>query len=388
MARVLVLGGGFGGLAAVTRLRGQLSTDDEVVLVARDDRFAMGFAKLWDLAGLRPLEEGTRSLHRLADRGVRFVHAEITRVDGPARAVVTSDGELEGDAMIVALGTRSAPAHRELLAGRDAYDLYDPAELPGMRSALEELGAGRVVVAILGGPFRCPPAPYEAALIVDQLLRDRGVRSQVEVLMVTPQPMALPSAGIDASRYVAGHLGDRDVALRSGVRVAAVDADERILSLVPAPGQDGRSEELGFDLLLGVPADAPPDVLHGSGLVGPSGWIEPDPATLRTHAERVYAVGDCTVIPTATAQLPHAGVFAAGQARVAAANVVAELAGGAGQRFDGHGYCFLELPGEQVAYLEGDFYAAPPQVTLQPADHAQFRRKQRYELEHLEAWLG
>jgi sulfide:quinone oxidoreductase len=396
VARVLVLGGGFGGLAAATELRERLP-DAEVVLVARDATFAMGFAKLWDLAGTRDLAEGTRSLLALEDRGIRFVHDEVTAIEAAARSIITADGSRhDADGMVVALGTRPSSAHRRLLAGPDAHDLYDPAALPGMKRALASLTGGRVVVSILGGPFRCPPAPYEGALIVDQVLRDRGVRDDVEVVVTTPQPMSLPAAGVDASRYVAEHLGGVDVELRSGTRVVEVDHDRRTLVLGPAPrpGGDGAAadpddrDELGFDLLLAVPADAPPEVVAGSDLAGDGGWVRPDPATLATAADRVYAVGDCTVIPTASAQLPHAGVFAAAQARVAAANLAADLTGGDHVTFDGHGACFLELPGERVAFVEGDFYADPPQVTLTPADHEQFRRKQAYERDHLDAWLG
>jgi sulfide:quinone oxidoreductase len=397
VARVLVVGGGFGGLAGAAELRQRLGGDDEVLLVARDDVFAMGFAKLWDLAGVRPLVEGTRSLHRLEDRGVRFRHTAVTGIDAAMRTVTTADGEvLAADALLVALGARPSPAHRALLDGPAAHDLYDPAALPAMRRALADIRSGRVVISILGGPFRCPPAPYEAALLVDRSLRDRGVRDDVEVVVTTPQPMSLPVAGVDASRYVASHLEGAGIELRSSTRIASVDHDGGRLATAPAPAGPGAATDpatellssLPFDVWLGVPADTPPAVLEGTALAGPSGWIEPDPHTLRTAHERVYAVGDCTRIPTPTAQLPHAGVFAAAQARVAAANVVAELTGAEPVRFDGHGYCFLELPDERVAFVEGDFYADPPDVRLTPADREQFRRKQAYEREHLDAWLG
>ncbi len=82
-------------------------------------------------------------------------------------------------------------------------------------------------------------------------------------------------------------------------------------------------------------------------------------------------------------------MFAAGEGEVAAANIAADLAGGPGATFDGHGFCFLELPGRRVAFVEGDFFADPePDVQLSEADEERFARKQAYERERLAAWLG
>ncbi len=382
MAQVLVLGGGFGGLAAAHRLREALPEDAEVVVLDRHDGFAMGFAKLWDLSGQRPLGEGTRSRQALQRRGITFVREQVTGIDARARSVTTDRGTLTADGIVVALGTRPAPGHRALLDGPDAHDLYDSSALPAMREALDGVSRGRVVVSILGGPFKCPPAPYEAALIVDGILRRRGVRDDVEVVITTPQPVTLPVAGVDASAYVAGHLGDHDVELRAGHVVSGVDHAGRRLRFA-----DGLPD-LSFDVLLGVPADAPLEVVASCGVADADGWLRPDPRTFATDAPAVYAVGDCTIVPTATAQLPHAGVFAASQGEVAATNLAAELGFGSARAFDGRGACFLELPDELVALVEGDFYADPPAVTLRPADREQFERKQAFERDRLDAWLG
>ena len=379
MAEVLVLGGGFGGLAAANELRSLLTDEDTITLVDRSDRFAMGFAKLWDLSGLRPIDEGTRSLDSLERQGVGFLRADITGIDPGGRQVETTAGTLLADALVVALGATPDPRHRAWLEGDGAHDLYDIRALPAIRRDLDTVDAGRVLVAILGTPFKCPPAPYEAALIVDELLRGRGVRDTVEVAVATPQPMTLPVAGPDASRYVADHLADHGVELLSDRVVRSVDPGHRTIAF-----EDG--SELSYDLLLGVPADAPLSVIHP--LAGGTGWIEPDRATFRTAFERVYAVGDCTHVPTAKGALPHAGVFAAAAGRVAARNIVADLSGGPEAVFDGHGFCFLELPGQRVAFVEGDFYADPQDVTISQADEEQFRRKQAYERDHLDAWLG
>lgn len=390
MARVLVLGGGFGGLAAATELRAALASRDEVVLVAASDRFFMGFAKLWDLAGLRPLDRGTQSLAALEARGIRFVHAQVTAIDPAAVATSTSAGDLTGDAMVVALGTVPAPKHLELLAAGRGHNLYDAEALPAMHAALAGVTSGRVAVAILGGPFKCPPAPYEAALLVDERLRARGVRDAVAVDVVTPQPMTLPAAGPDASAVLAGYLAERGIGLHTGQPVAGAAGSGS------GSGSNGRltlqgdsADALDYAVLLGVPADTLPAVLAATPLVGPSGFLEPDPVTLRTSFDGVYAVGDCTMVPTATAQLPKAGVFAAAEGRVAARNIAADLNGGEPAVFDGRGMCFVEVPGRRVAMVEGNFFARPkPDVHITAATEANFSLKQTYERERLQEWLG
>ena len=357
MAHVLILGGGFGGLAAANELRSALP-DADITLVSAADTFSMGFAKLWDLGGIRPLADGTRPLANLEQRGVRVVHSGIRSVDVAGRsAFVETEGELAGDGLVVALGAAPAQPSVETIRAASGFDLYDGAQLPAIHAALDAFPGGRVTVGILGVPYKCPPAPYEAAL----LLADRGFRVRV----TTPQPMTIPVAGKDASQYVASHLADAGVELRTEHQVSEDDYADA-------------------DVFLGVPAAAPPPVLGQ--------FLQPDKRTLAVpDHERVYAVGDCTAVPTAKGQLPKAGVFAAGEGAVAARNLAADLGGDDSLRttFDGHGYCFLELPGRKVAVVEGDFYAEPePDVELSEATESQFARKQAYEQERLAAWLG
>lgn len=173
MAKVMVLGGGFGGLAAAHELRDRLDNEHEVVLVAEEDRFFVGYAKLWDLVGARPLREGTGRLSALDAHGIRFVRAHIFAIDPARRVVETSADRFDADYLVVALG---AAADRQHLAAAEsgAHNLYDPGRLPAMRTELEQLTSGRVLVTVLGLPYVCPPAPYETAFLVEQHLRSRG----------------------------------------------------------------------------------------------------------------------------------------------------------------------------------------------------------------------
>lgn len=381
MARVVVLGGGFGGIEAATRLR-RLLPEDEVVLVAQDHRFAMGWTKIWDLVGIRELAVGTRELPELADQGIRFVHAEISAIDGGACAAATTAGDLEADAMIVALGADGDPSAVNQLDGVHSHDLYSFTALPAAKRALTATESGHVAVAVMGQPFKCPPAPFEAVLALDEYFRERGLRDDVALSIATPSPGALPVAGPDASRMVAEQVTSRDIELRLEHLLVTIDPASRQLTF-----DTGATVEA--DLLLAVPGAVPPAVVAASDLAGAGGWIHPDPLTLATDVSRVYAVGDCTTVPTATAALPKAGIFAAAEARVAADNVAADLGAGEAVEFTGHGHCYLELPGRQVAVVTGDFFARPkPRVTLEPPSAEAYERKVAFEATTLREWFG
>ena len=375
MASILILGGGFGGLAAANELRARLPDNHDVTVVAADDRFYTGFAKLWDLVGTRPLEQGTASLLALEQRGIHFVQARITKIDPAERRVETEVGSFDADFLLVALGAGPGPEQFLHLQG-PAHDLYDANELPEMRADLAQLDAGTLVLAILGAPYKCPPAPYEAAFLLDEHLRGRGVRDAIELVVTTPQPMTLPAAGPEVSQFVADTLEDQGIELRTEQSVQAIDVDTRKVSFA-----DGG--QLQYTLLLEVPQAVPLQVVADSALAGEGGgWIQPDRETLLTRFERVYAAGDCTASPP-----PKAGIFAEAEARVAARNIASEIDGGPGDRFDGTGYCFLEFPGQRASALEGHFFAQPPEVHLAEPDTETFVRKQAFESERLRDWL-
>ena len=377
MAKVMVLGGGFGGLAAAHELRSRLGSEHEITLVADDDRFFVGYAKLWDLVGTRPLAQGTGRLGALDAQGIRFVHARITAIDPARRAVETSAGSFDADYMIVALGA-GGDSDKLGAADEGAHNLYDPALLPAMRSELERLDSGRVVVAVLGIPYVCPPAPYEAAFLVEEHLRRRGVRERVDVVIATPMPSPLPMAGPAVDELVANGLAAQGIDLRTGLQLDDIDLQARVASFA-------NGSTLDYTLLLGIPQAVPPTVIADSPLAGEDGWIWPDPKTGRTAFEGVYAVGDCTAVEN----LPRAGVFAEALGRAAGTSVAAEIDGGTTTPYDGAGYCFLEFNGRRAAALEGDFFAQPkPILRMAEPDTETYARKEAFEAERLHTWLG
>jgi sulfide:quinone oxidoreductase len=378
--RTLILGGGFGGLAAATELRRLLPEEHEIVLVDRGDRFLMGFRKLWILTGMEEPEGGSRPLTALEGRGIRFVRTEVRGIDAAARRVETAEGGLEADALIVALG---AEPRRDLVPGLAEHgtNLYD---IPSVRDAaprVASLEAGRVHVVVAGVPYKCPPAPYEASMLLDAAFRRRGVRDAIEISVTTLQPALLPPAGPEGNAWLTGELKRRGIRWETGRRLVRLEAGRLHF-------EDGESP---FDMALVVPPHRPPKAVVGSELVGPSGWIHVDPRTLATDHPGVWAVGDCVHVPLAgEAALPKAGVFAEAEGRLVAAAIAAQVTGGdPPPPYDGVGACFLETSPEEAALVEGDFFAEPaPRVRiLQPSpEHA--RAKRRFEAERLERWFG
>jgi sulfide:quinone oxidoreductase len=340
----------------------------------------MGLRKLWAVVGIGRIEDGSRDLRLLEDRGIRLECREILGVDPANRSVSTDLGSLAADYLVVALGAEPRP---DLVPGlsEHGHNVWDVVGVPGLKASLESFGGGSIVIAIAGMPYTCPPAPFECAMLLDDHLRERGLRDRCSITITTPKPILLPNAGLEGSAWLAEQLAEKGIGYETGREVKRVDA--------------GRIEyadaALDFDLLVGVPPHRPPDVVAESDLAGPGGWVAVDPTTLETGHENVFAIGDVTKITLANGlPLPKAGVMADLEGRRVAAAIAARIAGGdRPDPFNGRGYCFLEMSKSTAAFIEGDFYARPePRVSVDGESEAHADRKHRFEAERLELWFG
>ncbi len=355
---VVVLGGGVGGLVAANRLRRFLAREHRVVLIDRTPWHSFAPSFIWVMLGRRDPRRITRDLRRLERKGIEFIAAEITALDLPNKKVWLSEREVAFDYLVVALGAQYSADEVPGLAR--AYTFYHLDGAEGLRDELPRFSAGRVAIVVPSVPYKCPAAPYEGALLLDDYFRRRRRRDDVEIRVFTPEPQPMPVAGQAAGHAVMDILAAREVWFHPGARIKSVDQEAKTLHF-----EDG--SEAPFDLLIATPIHQAPSVVRAGGLAPEGGWVAVDRETLATEVEDVYAIGDVTAVPLASGKmLPKAGVFAHGEAEVVARNIAAEVHGrDAHWAFGGQGACFLETSRGKAAYVTGKFFAEPePDVDL------------------------
>jgi sulfide:quinone oxidoreductase len=304
-----------------------------------------GYSKLDVMFGRKTLDAVRLPYREIAKPGVRFLQETIAAIDPEARRVTTDAGVHEADILVVALGADydldATPGLAE--AGNEFYSVAGAERLAEL---LPTFSRGRAIVGVCGAPFKCPPAPSEAALLLHDSLLTRGVRDACEISIVIPFATPVPPSP-DTSEALVAAFAERGIEFVSGRRVASLDPARSVAVL-----DDG--VEMPFDLFLGVPKHRAPDVVVASGMTE-DGYVPVSPQTLETRFPGVFAVGD-----VATIGVPKAGVFAEGAARVVAESLIATLRGDEQpDAYAGLGSCYIEFGAGRVGRVDVDFFSGP-----------------------------
>ncbi len=356
---ILILGGGVGGIATANALRNQLGVEHRIVLVDKRAEYAFTPSLLWVMVGWRQPEQITKDIHRLVRPGIEVVIAEGQEIDLDGQKIITSNGTLEYDYLVVAAGANLAPEDVPGFSAT-AYTPYDLEGATRLWSALRKFKGGRIAVLVSAMPYKCPAAPYETALLLDDYLRKQGIRDRCELEVLTLETLPMGVAGPAMGQAVVGMLEAKGIHFHPQLNLTHIDQDSKEIVFSnrdPAP----------FDLLAGVPPHRPPRVVKESALANEAGWVPVNKKTMQTSFENVYAIGDVTAIKLANGMaLPKAGVFAEGQALTVARRITEEIHGIETQaEYDGLGFCWIETGGGSAGFASGEFYAEPdPLVPL------------------------
>lgn len=362
---IIILGGGVGGLVAANTLRKALPKEHRVTLVEREPNFTFAPSLLWLMTGDRTAAQISRPLARLGRKGIDLVHGEIARIDAARREVTVGGLTLVADHLVIALGAEYAA---DTIPGltQAGHNFYSPDGAAALRDALKRFDGGRLAVMTAAPTYKCPAAPYEAAMLFEHALRKQKIRARTRIDLYAAEAGPMGVAGPVVSAAVRSMVEAKGVTYHPEHQVVEVDPVARLIRFTNGTAAT-------YDLLAYVPPHRTPRVVRESGLTAENGWIGVDRHTMETKHERVYALGDVVSIPlTLGKPLPKAGVFAHAEALVVAANIAHAITGkGHRAAFDGRGECFLEAGGGKAGLGRGEFYAEPvPVMKLHaPARH-------------------
>jgi sulfide:quinone oxidoreductase len=342
--RILILGAGFGGLELSTMLSEAFGDRIDVKLIDKNDSFYFGFSKLDVMFGHTAPDAVRLPYRKFAKPGVQLLQETISAIDPVAKRVTTNRGVHEADFLVIALGADYNFVATPGMA--DATEFYTLEGAARLGEILPTFTKGRTLIAVGGAPFKCPPAPSEAALMMHDYLTTRGIRNACEITLILPLEVPVPPSP-ETSRALLAAFAERSITFIGDREMRSIDNERRVVTL-----DDGR--EFPYDLLLGVPAIRAPKLLEDSGMTE-DGYVPVKPKTLETRFPDIYAVGDCARQGT-----PKAGVFAEGAARAVATTLIARLQNKeAPVTHAGKGSCYIEFGGGRIGRVDVDFFSNP-----------------------------
>jgi sulfide:quinone oxidoreductase len=379
---VLILGGGVGGLVTANELRTKLSKEHRIIVVDRERAFVFSPSLLWLMTGDRTAAKISRPLARLEKKGIELIPGEIEAIDPKRREVIVQGQTLTADYIVLALGADLAPDSIPGLS-KAGHNFYSLSGAESFQSAFRDFSGGKLVVLTAAPAYKCPAAPYEAAMLLEAACRKRGIGNGTEIHLYAAEPGPMGVAGPEVSKAVRQMVEDKGIQYHPEHQISRVDGQARLLKFV-------NGAEASYDLLAYVPPHRAPGVVHSAGLTSESGWISVNRSTLETTFPGVYALGDVVSIPLKLGKpLPKAGVFAHAEASVVVRNIAREITGkGKPAQFNGDGECFIETGDGKAGLGRGNFYGEPlPQVKMHPPARRWHAAKVFFEKDWLRRWF-
>jgi len=355
MAKVLILGGGFGGVVAAERLAEQLGDEHQITLVSRSRQFVF-YPALVKLAfgKTEPADVSFDLRHTLLDRRINFIEAEVAHIDPSERNVTIANGQVEGkpayDYLVFALGRRLAT---ERITGfyEHAHHLLNVDKAISFGKAVKQLHEGRAVFGQCSGA-RLPVPVYESAFALARRLKENGEPERVRITVISPTTLESEIGDPAGAGALKKALDEHQIEFLANLNIE---------SLTQNSAMTKSGEGISFDLLMLMPPFRGSSAASYLGITNEEGYINVDSTMRVAGCERIYAVGDCTNFDG-----PKMGHVAVRQAEVAAANLAAEIDGRAPVSHYQHEMRFvIDEIGADSLYLHKDLSTDKPATVRQ-----------------------
>lgn len=351
MKRILILGGGIGGILTANAIARQLRKGEaEVTLLSLSGRhlFQPGLLHLpFGKATSRTLG---KPLRKLLHNDVNLFIGHVDQLDTDNQRVSLADGAAyHYDYLVLATGSIPEP---DLVPGlrEDGYHFHTVEAALRLHATLQHFRGGRIVVGATSFLSKCPQSPIEFAFLLDEYLTHAGLRVVTEIVYLSPLVSVYPDDEI--SQLVEPLLADRGILTEMPFTMTEVHPLTGIAN-------SAENSELDYDLLVMVPPHCGAPFLRGHSIATEHGWVITDPASLQVKGHsNIWSLGDAANLPMV--KIGSATHF---QAPVVAAHIVASLrdaiAEPAYAEYGGHAICFLETGHHKAIFFETD-YERPP----------------------------
>jgi len=347
-AIVVIVGGGVGGILTANLLA-KHSKQIQVQLIdaTGTHQYQPGWLRV-PFGDYRP-ESLRYPIRRLLHPSVELITEPAKHIDTDARHVVLQSGkQVPYDYLVIGTGAYPHPEEIEGLA-QGAHTFYTEEGALRLNQALQQFRGGRIVVGVAGFPYKCPPAPHEFTLLLDDWLRARNLRQQTELTFVTPINRLFPIETV--APVFENAFKERNICVETFFNTESVNSEKRVIASL-------EGTELEYDLLIMIAPHRGAEVVSASGLGDRGGWVPTDKQTLQVKGhENLYALGDATDLPVS-----KSGAAAHFEAEVVAQRLVEAVEGRTPQHlYDGHVMCMIETGGNKAMLINFD-YQHPPRT--------------------------
>lgn len=389
--RVLILGCGFGGMSALQEAEKLLKSMEEkernqwsFTVVDGRERWTGGFLSQYIVSGRREEAEWSRPMSAWAyGHFAQLIRDEVTGIDVSSRTVhCRTTGAHQYDHLLISMGCTDQPVP---LVKDKVFSICNFEHMRAVREILPRVAPGwRILITVARMPFKCPPAPFEFAFLIDDMLKKRGLREgQVEVALSFPACAPVPMENPEAFTRL---IREKKLTWIPGCQPSEIEvlADGRKHKVTwmahpkfnPNGSKCAVPEPFVADLIIGTWPQQAPSILKP--FCNEMGYVPVDTMSLRTVHENVYCIGDSNwmMLPTKPEPKPHpkAGGFAEGQGRIAMRNILAEMPWTSPAAFQQDASCRTACASEtgldSAVYISIDLHTVPgmPEYTVTPSD--------------------
>jgi sulfide:quinone oxidoreductase len=353
MKRLIILGGGTGGIIAATGLRKKLSPSEWDILIIEQSQthyYQSGF--LYIPFGIYTTNDVIRDEKIFIPDGVRIIYQQFKSVNPEENIVMLENQEqVKYDILIVASGAKTnpelTPGMKDKLWYKNIFDFYTAEGARALSIFLKDWEGGRLVVNVADYPVKCPVASLEFAFLADAFFVKKGNRDKVNISYVTPLSGAFTRPV--SSRLLGNILVSRRIDLVTDFYLSEVDNDRMLI-------KDFSGKEVPFDCLVTIPMHTGDPVFSGSVLGDEFGFIKTDRNSLQSKGfKNIFVIGDAGNFPTS-----KSGSSAHFQSGILIENVISFINNRAlSASFDGHSNCFIETGFGKAILIDFNYDVEP-----------------------------